>query len=215
MEFDFATLPAAQRYKLLVNLVVPRPIALVTTRSPEGRVNAAPFSFFNVLSDEPPLVIISVDAKHDDRAAPKDTGRNIRDTGEFVVNLVDEKLMPGMNICAVDFPEGVDETARAGLAMAPSVKVKPPGIAASPVRLECREWRTITLAPAPRMLIIGEVVQLHVRDDIVDERLRVDQDRLDLIGRMGGAGSYVRLTDRLELKRLTLADLDAPAGSGS
>lgn len=214
MEFDFAALSAEDRYKLLIGLVVPRPIALVTTMSPAGAVNAAPFSFFNVLSDDPPLVIISVDAREEDEATPKDTALNIGETGEFVVNLVDEKLLPAMNVCAVALPAGEDETAYAGLAMAKSVKVKPPRIAAAPAALECREWRTIALPGSARKLILGEVVQAHVRDDIVDSRLRIDQDRLDLIGRLGGGGSYMRLKDRFELKRLDVADLrmraDAP-----
>ena len=98
--------------------------------------------------------------------------------------------------------------------MAKSVKVKPPRIAAAPAALECREWRTIALPGSARKLILGEVVQAHVRDDIVDSRLRIDQDRLDLIGRLGGGGSYMRLKDRFELKRLDVADLrmraDAP-----
>lgn len=214
MEFDFAALSAEDRYKLLIGLVVPRPIALVTTMSPAGAVNAAPFSFFNVLSDDPPLVIVSVDAREEDEATPKDTALNIGETGEFVVNLVDEKLLPAMNVCAVALPAGEDETAYAGLAMAKSVKVKPPRIAAAPAALECREWRTIALPGSARKLILGEVVQAHVRDDIVDSRLRIDQDRLDLIGRLGGGGSYMRLKDRFELKRLDVADLrmraDAP-----
>ncbi|MBL8836671.1 MAG: flavin reductase family protein [Alphaproteobacteria bacterium] len=213
MDFDFAALSAEDRYKLLIGLVVPRPIALVTTVSSAGRVNAAPFSFFNVLSDEPPLVIISVDAREEDETVPKDTAVNIGDTGEFVVNLVDETLLPAMNVCAVALPAGEDETAYAGLEMARSAKVKPPRIAVAPAALECRAWRTIALPGPARKLILGEVVQLHVRDDIVDDRLRIDQDRLALIGRLGGGGSYVRLNERFELKRLDVADLEArPAG---
>lgn len=209
MDFDFATLSAEDRYKLLIGLVVPRPIALVTTLSAAGRVNAAPFSFFNVLSDDPPLVIISVDARDEDEGTPKDTALNIRDTGEFVVNLVDEKLLPAMNVCAVALPAGEDETAYAGLEMLPSTKVRPPRIAAAPAQLECREWRTIALDGSARRLILGEVVQVHVRDDIVDSRLRIDQDKLGLIGRLGGGGSYMRLNDRIELKRLDISDLAA------
>jgi flavin reductase (DIM6/NTAB) family NADH-FMN oxidoreductase RutF len=206
MEFSFATLPPEDRYKLLVGLVVPRPIALVTTRSRAGAVNAAPFSFFNVLSDDPPLVIVSVDGREDDPGVPKDTARNIRDTGEFVVNLVDEALVPAMTVCAIDFPAGVDETAAAGLELAPAAAVKAPRLAAAPVQLECREWRTTAL-PDARALILGEVVHLHVRDGIVGPRLRVDHDKLNLIGRMHTGGWYVRLRDRFEVNRLTQADV--------
>ena len=206
MDFDFAALSADDRYKLLVSLVVPRPIALVTTRSSAGRVNAAPFSFFNVLSDEPPLVILSVDGRDEDPDTPKDTARNIRETGAFVVNLVDQALVPAMNVCAVAFPADVDETAAAGLTLVPSAQVAPPRIAAAPVQLECVEWQSIKIATG-RHLVLGQVVHLHVRDGIVGADLRVDMDKLDLVGRMHGGGWYVRTHDRFETRRLTLADV--------
>jgi flavin reductase (DIM6/NTAB) family NADH-FMN oxidoreductase RutF len=206
MDFDFAALSADDRYKLLVSLVVPRPIALVTTRSSTGRVNAAPFSFFNVLSDEPPLVILSVDGRDEDPDTPKDTARNIRETGAFVVNLVDQALVPAMTVCAVAFPAEVDETEAAGLTLVPSAKVAVPRIAAAPVQLECVEWQSIPIATG-RHLVLGQVVHLHVRDGIVGADLRVDMDKLDLVGRMHGGGWYVRTHDRFEAKRLTLADV--------
>ena len=206
MDFDFAALSADDRYKLLVSLVVPRPIALVTTRSSTGRVNAAPFSFFNVLSDEPPLVILSVDGRDEDPDTPKDTARNIRETGAFVVNLVDQALVPAMNVCAVAFPAEVDETAAAGLTLVPSARVAPPRIAAAPVQLECVEWQSIKIATG-RHLVLGQVVHLHVRDGIVGDDLRVDMGKLDLVGRMHGGGWYVRTHDRFEAERLTLADV--------
>jgi flavin reductase (DIM6/NTAB) family NADH-FMN oxidoreductase RutF len=206
MDFRFADLSADDRYKLLVSLVVPRPIALVTTLSRAGRVNAAPFSFFNVLGDEPPLVILSVDGRDEDPGTPKDTARNIRETGAFVVNLVDQALVPAMTMCAVAFPADVDETAAAGLALVPSAQVAPPRIAAAPVHLECIEWQSIAIA-AGRHLVLGQVVHLHARDGIVGPNLRVDIDRLDLVGRMHGGGWYVRTRDRFEVPRLTLADV--------
>ncbi len=206
MDFRFAELSAEERYKLLVSIVVPRPIALVTTVSRAGRVNAAPFSFFNVVSDEPPLVILSVDGRDEDPGTPKDTACNIRETGAFVVNLVDQALVPAMTVCAVAFPVDVDETAAANLSLVPSVQVGPPRIAAAPVQLECREWQSIPIGGG-RFLVLGEVVHLHARDGIIGPDLRVDMDRLDLVGRMHGGGWYARTHDRFEVKRLTLPDL--------
>src|SRR3954447_6837487 len=143
MEFDLKELRPSDRYKLLAGVVVPRPIALVTTLDPEGRANAASFSFFNVMGSDPPLVALGIG----DRASggPKDTARNIALTKHFVVNLVDESLAEGMNVCAVDFPVGVDELRAAGLTCAPSVLVPPPRVAESPVHLECREVATLEI----------------------------------------------------------------------
>jgi flavin reductase (DIM6/NTAB) family NADH-FMN oxidoreductase RutF len=200
MRFDCAELSAPERYKLLGGLIVPRPIALVTTQSAEGRINAAPFSFFNVFAEEPPLVVLGfgISAK----GGAKDTTVNIRDTGAFVVNLVDEPIAEAMNLCAIDFPPEVDEIAVAGLELAPSVKVAPPRIVQAPVNLECRRY--VTLQPArERYLVLGEVVMVHVRDGLVDPAtLRIDRDAYAPIGRLLGGG-YVRTRDRFEMPRLT------------
>jgi flavin reductase (DIM6/NTAB) family NADH-FMN oxidoreductase RutF len=200
MRFDFAELSAPERYKLLGGLIVPRPIALVTTQSAEGRINAAPFSFFNVFAEEPPLVVLGfgISAK----GGAKDTTVNIRDTGEFVVNLVDEPIAAAMNLCAIDFPPEVDEIEIAGLELAPSLKVAPPRIVQAPVNLECRRY--VTLQPArERYLVLGEVVMVHVRDGLVDSAtLRIDRDAYAPIGRLLGGG-YVRTRDRFEMPRLT------------
>jgi flavin reductase (DIM6/NTAB) family NADH-FMN oxidoreductase RutF len=200
MRFDFALLSAPERYKLLGGLIVPRPIALVTTESAEGRINAAPFSFFNVFAEEPPLVVLGfgISAK----GGAKDTTINIRDTGAFVVNLVDEPIAEAMNLCAIDFPPEVDEIEIAGLGLAPSLKVAPPRIVQAPVNLECRRY--VTLQPArERYLVLGEVVMVHVRDGLVDPAtLRIDRDAYAPIGRLLGGG-YVRTRDRFEMPRLT------------
>ncbi len=200
MHFDFAELSARDRYKLLGGLVVPRPIALVTTRSKEGHDNAAPFSFFNVLAEEPPLVVLGLGISPS--GGTKDTTANIRDTGEFVVNLVDEALAEAMNICAIDFPPEVDELAVAGLDLLPSEKIRPGRIAAAPVNMECR--RMVTLQPGPeRYIVLGEVLMLHVRDGVVDPAtLRVDHAAHAPIGRLFGGG-YVRTHDRFEMPRIT------------
>lgn len=146
MNFDFSTLPAKQRYNLLISSVMPRPIALTTTVDAQGRVNAAPFSFFNVVSTDPPLVVLGIEVAEPGR--PKDTARNIAQTGEFVINLVDESLADAMNVCSIDFPPGVDELSEAGLESAPSVAAKPPRVARAPVSLECRRFQSIDLGGA-------------------------------------------------------------------
>jgi flavin reductase (DIM6/NTAB) family NADH-FMN oxidoreductase RutF len=200
MRFELAELSASDRYKLLAGLVVPRPIALVTTQSAGGRVNAAPFSFFNVFAEEPPLVVLGLGISP--AGGAKDTTANIRETGEFVVNLVDEPIAEAMNLCAIDFPPEVSEMEVAGLDLAPSDKVGPPRIAQAPVNLECRRY--LTLQPArERYLVIGEVLLAHVREGVIDPgTLRVDRDVYAPIGRLFGGG-YVRTHDRFELPRLT------------
>jgi flavin reductase (DIM6/NTAB) family NADH-FMN oxidoreductase RutF len=200
LRFDLAELSAAERYKLLGGLVVPRPIALVTSRSPDGGVNAAPFSFFNVFAEEPPLIVLGLGISPSGGA--KDTTVNIRDAGEFVVNLVDEPIAEAMNLCAIDFPPEVSEVEVAGFEMVPSDVVAPPRIAQAPVNLECRRY--VTLQPArERYLVLGEVLRAHVRDGVIDpETLRVDRDVYAPIGRLFGGG-YVRTHDRFEMPRLT------------
>ena len=202
MQFDLAALPTRDRYKLLAGLVVPRPIALVTTRSSAGHDNAAPFSFFNLFAEEPPIVVLGIGVAASGGA--KDTTNNIRDTGEFVVNMVDEPIAEAMNLCAVDFPPEVSEIDVAELELLASERVQARRIASSPAHLECR--RLITLQPGrERYLILGEVLWVHVRDGIVDPvTLRVAPGYAP-IGRLFGNG-YARTHDRFELPRLTFAE---------
>src|SRR4051812_15342930 len=138
MHFDLAAIPASDAYKLLVSTVVPRPIALATTVDADGRVNAAPFSFFNAVSSVPPVVVLGVSPGDSAGDGYKDTERNIRDSGEFVVNLVDEAIAERMNVCAVDFPSAIGELDMAGLTPVASVGIRPPRIAESPVSFECK-----------------------------------------------------------------------------
>jgi flavin reductase (DIM6/NTAB) family NADH-FMN oxidoreductase RutF len=203
IDLDFAELAPRLRYKLLCGLIVPRPIAWVTTVSTAGMVNAAPFSFFNVFSEDPALIVLGLQHKAD--GAPKDTTRNIRDGGEFVVNVVDEPLAGAMNFTAIDFPEDVSEPELAGLGLAASARVKPPRLASAPAAFECR--RTLTLAFGPRReLLIGEVLGVHARAGTVDpETLRVDLDALRPVGRLFG-NAYARQRDTFELERLTHAE---------
>jgi flavin reductase (DIM6/NTAB) family NADH-FMN oxidoreductase RutF len=203
VRFDFTELSAAERYKLLGGLVVPRPIALVTSQNADGRVNAAPFSFFNAFAEEPPLIVLGLGMSP--AGGAKDTTINIRDTGEFVVNLVDEPIAEAMNLCAIDFPPEISEIEVAALELLRSDAIGPPRIAQAPVSLECRRY--VTLQPArERYLVIGEVVVAHVKDGIVDPAtLRVDRDAYAPVGRLFGGG-YVRTHDRFEMPRLTYGE---------
>ena len=207
MVFDFATLSVADRYKLLTATVVPRPIAWVVSQDPAGNRNAAPFSFFNALCDEPPIVGVSIGLLPD--GSPKDSGANIRATGEFVVSLVPFSLMHAMHVTAIDFPPGVDELREAGLSVLPSTHVAPPRIAQSPAALECRTHSIVDLAPG-RTLVLGQVLAMQVLDEAVLDaaRCHIDTGRLDLVGRGPGAGGYVRATGpgSFTERRITLAE---------
>ena len=203
MLFDMETLSAINTYKLLVSTVVPRPIAWVVTQDANGVRNAAPYSFFNAISGNPPIVTFGIGGRHPGDA--KDTGNNIRSTGQFVVNLVNQASAEAMNVTAIDFPPEVDEFAEAGLTFLPSVKVAPPRIAESPVAFECERLIIVDVG-IDRSVVLGRIVAMHIADDcILDaEKCYVDTPKLDLIGRMHGAGWYARTTDRFEMPRIPL-----------
>jgi flavin reductase (DIM6/NTAB) family NADH-FMN oxidoreductase RutF len=201
MLFDFETLPAADRYKLLVSTIVPRPIAWVVTQDAAGVTNAAPYSFFNAFGDDPAVVGIGCGPRP--AGALKDTLANIKATSQFTVCLVPQRLMQQMVVTAADFPPGQDELAEAGLATAPSSKVKPPRIAESPVALECEIFQ---LVPAGHhTIVLGKVLAMHVVDEAVENEAKryIDTPKLDLVGRMHGRGWYTRTTDRVEVPRIT------------
>ena len=209
MHFDLAQIPTTDAYKLLVSTVVPRPIALATTVDGAGRVNAAPFSFFNAVSSVPPVVVLGISTGDTNGDGYKDTERNIRDSGEFVVNLVDEALAERMNICAVDFPAGIGELDKAELIPLPLVGVRAPRIAQSPVSFECRRITGVSLGPRS-MLEIGRVIHIHIRDDLVDpEKMYVRIEKMRLIGRVHGRGWYARTSDLLLMDRLDLENWEA------
>ncbi len=198
MELDLEGKHRDRAYALLASLVTPRPIAWVTTLGPDGVVNAAPFSFFNVLGANPPIVGFCPGDRED--GTPKDTARNVRLTHEFVVNLVDESVAEAMNQTAASLPYGVSELTVAGLTTAPSSVVKPPRIAESPASLECTEWGTLQIGG--NRLIIGLVKRIHVRDEFFDpEKLRIRSEKLHLIGRMASPHWYCRTGDRFEMIR--------------
>jgi flavin reductase (DIM6/NTAB) family NADH-FMN oxidoreductase RutF len=205
MLFDFAELSAENRYKLLISTVVPRPIAWVTSHDAAGQLNAAPFSFFNALVGDPPIVGIGGRPPEGPSGSWKDTAANIRATGQFVVNLVPYELRERMNITAVEFPSAVDELAEADLATAPSTRVAPPRIAASPVALECERFVILEVA-VDRTIVLGRVLAMHVHDAAVLDPARcyIDTPKLDLIWRMHGRGWYARTTDRFEMPRIPL-----------
>lgn len=199
MRFDLETLPTQICYKLLAATVVPRPIAWVTTADASGKVNAAPYSFFNVMGSAPPTVVLGLLA--DPERGFKDTARNILETGAFVVNLVPERLVEIMNVTSVDAPSGISEIDLAGLATAPSVHVAPPRIADSPVNFECVNHAAVVTGPS-QTVVIGRVLAVHIADDCVlnSERGHVDTQALDLVARSVGSG-YVRTRDTFDLDR--------------
>ena len=198
MELDLEGKHADRAYALLASLVTPRPIAWVTTINPDGVVNAAPFSFFNVLGADPPIVGFCPGDRED--GTPKDTARNVRLSHEFVVNLVDESVAEAMNQTAASLPYGESEITSAGLTTLPSSVVKPPRIAESPASLECTEWGTLQIGN--NRLIIGLVKRIHVRDDLLDpETMRIRSERLHTVGRMAAPHWYCRTGDRFEMKR--------------
>jgi flavin reductase (DIM6/NTAB) family NADH-FMN oxidoreductase RutF len=198
MELNLEGEFADRAYPLLASLVTPRPIALVTTLSADGKINAAPFSFFNLLGADPPILAIAPGDRSD--GTPKDTALNIRQTHEFVVNLVEEAIAEAMNKCAASLPYGDNELAHAGLHAAPCSLVKPPRIAESPASLECIEWGTLQIGD--NRVIIGMVKRLHLRDELFDAQAkRVRTDKLFLIGRMAAPHWYCRTRDRFEMIR--------------
>lgn len=192
VEIDFGELTPYERYKLMSSLIVPRPIALITTLGADGTVNAAPFSMFNMLGEDPPIVMVSIN-RHDDGAL-KDTAVNIEREGEFVVHLCDEAMAGKMHQCGVRLPSHVSELAQAGLTTAPSVNVAPPRVAEAPVAFECTVWET--LSSESRRIFIGRVLRLHARDGLIDrETCRIQLDDYAPVGRLGG-GLYTKTRDR-------------------
>lgn len=195
MEVDFRELSAYQRYKLMASLIVPRPIALVTTLSAGGVVNAAPFSMFNMLGEDPPIVMISINRLQG--GAQKDTAANIAREREFVVHLADEPIARQMHRCGERLPPDQSELDHVGLHALPSRTVKPPRIAEAPVAFECTLWET--LETESRQIFIGRLQWLHARDGLIDtEAWRVRLQDYHPVGRFG-ASFYVTTRDRFAI----------------
>ncbi|RUM24229.1 flavin reductase family protein [Rhizobium vallis] len=195
VSFDFERLTERERYKLMIGTIIPRPIALVTTVDEHGRINAAPFSFFNCLSADPPILAIGVENNAD--MSFKDTGHNIRMTEVFTVNIVSFAIAEAMHVCGAKYPRGVDELKEAGLTAMPGKKVVSPYIAEAPAAFECRRHVTLELGRS-RQIIMGEIVYAHYRDGVVDPRLHVDPAAVDAIARLGG-DTCATIRDRFEM----------------
>ncbi|MEJ1976974.1 MAG: flavin reductase [Acetobacteraceae bacterium] len=202
VQFDFSALTSQQRYKLLGSTITPRPIAWVSSLNAKGQPNAAPFSYFNVFSEDPPILAFSILSRSPED--PKDTGRNVRRQQEFVVNLVSEDNLDKMNVSAIEFAPGVSEFTEARLTALPSSRIRTPRIAESHVSFECKLMQVIELGRM-RSLILGEVLAMHIRDDaVIDaERCWIDTPRLRIIGRTA-ANSYIRTADVLTLPSIPI-----------
>jgi flavin reductase (DIM6/NTAB) family NADH-FMN oxidoreductase RutF len=198
MVIDPKTIPASLAYTVLTGAIIPRPIGFISSVSARGQVNLAPFSFFNAVCGEPPMVIFAPM----NRRPPKDTLLNVRETGEFVANIVSEEIAQQMNLTSGDYPADVSEFEISGLTPVPSDLVRPPRVKESPVNMECKVAQIIELSSKPwgGHLVIGEVVRFHVRDGIIDENYFIDPDKLNPIARMGGP-SYSRIRDRFDMIR--------------
>ena len=199
MEFKPGEMETPDVYKLLSGLVVPRPIGWASTLGPEGVHNLAPFSFFMAITSSPPHIAMSIGAREGES---KDTLRNIRHHGEFVINTVSADLGLHMSGSAVDLPPDVSEFEATGLTPVPSVAVQPMRVAEAPAHLECvsRQIMPVGGAPYGAHLVIAEVVQIHVRDDLLLERNRIDLQTLDAVGRLAGDW-YCTTTDQYEMAR--------------
>jgi flavin reductase (DIM6/NTAB) family NADH-FMN oxidoreductase RutF len=203
MNFELEQYPTNHAYKLLVGLVAPRPIALITSLDEDGRLNAAPFSAYNYLCTDPPIIGVGVTNRPEQQIVPKDTARNIRRTGEFVVNVVSEDIAEKMNLCATDFPHEMSEVEIAGFTTAPSEVVKPPRLAEAHAALECREYMTLEIGHS--RIILGRVVSIYVEDRYLDPSgPYIKADELHAVGRMNGLGNYVRTRDAfMTIPRIT------------
>lgn len=211
MQFDMQKLDSARAYKIIGTCVTPRPIAWVSTRSEEGCVNLAPFSFFNALGHTPPTVALGFTAHPEGRL--KDTARNIRETGEFVVNLVNEANAEAMNRTSVDAPADVDEAALAHIPMAAGTAVGAPRVEAAPVSFECRMLHWLETGTY-QIAVVGEILCAHIHDEfLIDpDRILIDIDAMALVSRLHGANWYGRQTDRFEMRRPVWNDGMAATG---
>lgn len=201
MEINPETMPWESIYKIMIGSIVPRPIAWVSTLSETGQPNLAPFSFFNAVCANPPHVVFCPSIRKTD-CQPKDTLRNLRQSGEFVVNVVTEALAEAMNLTSTELPEEINEFEYAGVEMAPSVAVHPPRVKLSPVNFECRVVHILDLGdePGTGSVVVGRVVHLHVSDDVLLGEDKIDLLRLQPVGRLAG-NSYCRVKDVFELIR--------------
>lgn len=206
MNVTASEIPHSELYGILLNSVAPRPIAWVSTLSASGQRNLAPFSFFNAMCVDPPLLGFAPGLRLPKQAdatqgEPKDTLRNIRETKEFVINIVTYELLQAMNVTSGEYDPSVNEFELAKVNPAPSRIVRPARVAESPVSFECRLYHILNFSPAPTSssLVIGEIVSIYMDDEHIKNG-KLDRNSLDLVGRMGGI-QYTRTTERIELAR--------------
>jgi flavin reductase (DIM6/NTAB) family NADH-FMN oxidoreductase RutF len=192
----------------MIGSIVPRPIAFVSSQSPEGALNLAPFSFFTGVSANPPTILFCPMVRGSD-SKTKDTLRNISATREFVVNVVSERFAEEMNLTSAEFPPEISEFAESGLTPVPSEKVKPPRVLESPINMECRLNQIVTVGAEPLggSVVIGEIILFHIADDLFDN-FRIDLEKLAPIGRLAGS-SYCRVTDIFDLIRPKTGEIRA------
>src|SRR6516225_5013200 len=200
MLIDVASAPVVTVYHLLVGVVTPRPIAWVTTIDSQSRVNLAPFSFFNAFGANPPVVVFSPTLRRD--GSKKDTLRNLEATGEFVLNAAVDALAEKINLSSKELPYGQSEVELAGLKLLPSVKVKPPRLAETPITMECKLLQIVSIGKGPIAgnLVIGEILVMHIDDAVLDAKGRIDRRKMQTIARLGG-DYYCRTNDLFEMKR--------------
>ncbi len=215
MEIQPNSISSGSMYKLMIGSIVPRPIGWISSVDAEGRSNLAPYSFFNAVCANPPTVLFCPMIRDTD-ASPKDTLRNVRATGEFVVNIVTEGLAEKMNLSSAELPGSIDEFEFAGLTPVPSVAVRPPRVAESPIHFECRVLQIIDVGDQPHggSVVIGQVLHLHIDDALLIGTDKVDLHRLKPIGRLAGA-AYTRVTDLFEMVRPPSQIPPAPQGTDS
>lgn len=200
MRLDFASLGSLEAYRWLASSITPRPIAWVSTRSPEGVANLAPFSFFQVISDEPPTLLVNVNTRDD--GSLKDSLRNAQATGELVIQLVSFAQAEAMNASAEVLPHEVSEFAHCDIPSLPCERVGAPRVAGAPVAFECR---VAQIQPYPAgqpncHLIFAEVLLAHIDDAVLNEQGRLDPLKLDLVGRLGGS-AYCRTSALFQMQR--------------
>jgi flavin reductase (DIM6/NTAB) family NADH-FMN oxidoreductase RutF len=203
--FSAADLSPQENYKLLAGSILPRPIAFVSTLDKDGVRNLAPFSFCTVASANPPIVVFCPmvrPANAKNLPSAKDTLRNIESTREFVLNVVSEDFVGKMNETAAEVSAEVDEWELSGLTAVPSEVVKPPRVGESRVQMECQLVQLVIASDKPLggTLVLGEVLRFHIADEVINDQLRIDPDKLDAVGRMAGA-AYTRTRDRFDLER--------------
>lgn len=204
MEFDPTDRTSREVYRFLNGGIVPRPIAWVSSQDSAGRNNLAPFSFFNGVASNPPSLSIAITHTEDRPAGHKDTLHNILSLGEFVVNVVSEVTAAAMVETSTNFPAEVDEFHMAGVTPAPSTMVRPPHVAESPLSFECKLYDSMQVGEGvgSSRLVVGVVLYIHVRDDILNEKGYIDVYRLQPVGRLGGT-RYCTIRETFDLSRKT------------